>query len=483
MKYKININLLLLSVLLIIGCDDDFLNVEPAASQTEESFFKTQADAEATMTAAYNSLLSIGHNNDYAKVTEAPTDDVIIFNTQGLSLDSWSFGTDNAIIDAVWQSHYEGIFRTNIALLKIPDIDMDESTKNRLLGEARFLRALFYWHLSTLFGEVPLITEADPSDASKSAIAKSPLTDIYSLMIDDLEQAIDLLLLQSEYSNDDAGRATKGAAQAMLGKVHLYAGNYSEAEIYFNSVINSEEYELLPDFSDLLIVDNNIESIFEVQLADIPGQGSSRIRNDYPQGQGGYANLLPTQDLVDEFEDHSGPTAIDGRDPRLFYSIFRDGDPYDEVEPVYNQSWTSTGYAKKKAQFPVVRFDNANLGRNFPLIRLADVLLMYAEAANENGRSAEAIAAINRVRDRVGMPNLPTAEYPVSNKEEIFKAIVHERRVELTFEYHRLNDLRRWGLAAEQLGPLGYESPKNQYFPIPQSEIDNNPELVQNPDY
>jgi hypothetical protein len=269
----------------------------------------------------------------------------------------------------------------------------------------------------------------------------------------------------------------------LLGKVYLYSKNYPMAETYFNNVITSGEYELLTEFSDLMIVDNNIESIFEVQLANLAGQGSSRIQNDYPQGQGGFANLLPTQDLVDEFEDYSGPTAINGKDPRLFYSIFRDGDPYDEVEPVYQQGWTPTSYAKKKGQFPVIRFDNSNLGRNFPLIRLGDVLLMYAEAANENNKPAEAIAAINLVRGRVGMPNLPTVDYPVSNKQEIFEAIVHERRVELSSEYHRLNDLRRWGLATEQLGPLGYSSGTHDYFPIPQSELDNNPQLVPNPGY
>lgn len=474
---------LAIGLLLFSGCSEDFLNIAPPASLTEDIFFKTPADAEATITAAYRSLLSIGQNNNYAKVTEAPTDDVIIFNTQGLSLDSWSFGTNDAIIDEVWQSLYEGIFRANIALQKVPDIEMEAAQKDRILGEAHFLRALFYFHLTVLYGEVPLVTEADPTDASKAALPKSPLSEIQALMIDDLTQATGLLPLQSGYSEDDLGRASKGAAEALLGKVYLYSGNYPMAETHLNNVIISNEYELLADFSELLVVDNNVESIFEVQLADLSGQGSSRIQNDYPQGQGGFANLLPTQDIVDEFEDYAGPTAINGKDPRLFYSIFREGDPYDEVAPAFSQAWTPTGYAKKKGQYPVIRFNNGNLGRNFPLIRLADVLLMYAEAANENDNPGEAIAAINKVRDRVGMPNLPTAEYPVSNKQEIFEAIVHERRVELAFEYHRLNDLRRWGLAEAELGSLGYVSPKHLYYPIPQSELDNNPELVQTAGY
>ena len=149
-----------------------------------------------------------------------------------------------------------------------------------------------------------------------------------------------------------------------------------------------------------------------------------------------------------------GPAAINGRDPRLFYSIFREGDPYDAVEPIFKSTWTPTGFARKKGSYPVIRTNNGNLGRNFSLIRLADVILMYAEAANENNKPDDAIDAINIVRRRVGMPDLPTAEYPVDSKAEIFRAIVHERRVELAFEYIRLDDLRRWGLAVQELGPL-----------------------------
>lgn len=469
-----------LLAVLTTGCQDELLDVLPPASATEETFFRTAADAEAAVTAAYVPLREL---NDYAKITEAPTDDNLIFNTSGDWLEFWDVVSTDPIIDGVWQSLYEGVFRANVVLQKIPEIEMDEAQKQRILGEAYFLRAFYYWRLTAHFGEVPLVTEADPSDVSKAMLPKSPLSDIHALMVDDLGQAIGLLPWQSEYDDSDIGRASKGAAQALLGKVYLYAGDYVMAEDHFQAVISSGEYALLDDFTELLIVDNNVESLFEVQLADLPDQGSSRMRNDYPQGQGGFANLLPTQSIVDAFEEQSGETAINGRDPRLFYSIFREGDPYDDVEPVFVAGWTPTGYARKKGTYPVIRFNNANSGRNIPLIRLADVILMYAESANENGKPMEAVAAINQVRARVGMPSLPTAQFPVGNKQEIFEAIVHERRVELAFEYHRLNDLRRWGLAEETLGSLGYESPKHRYYPIPQDELDNNPNLVQNAGY
>lgn len=481
MKTKIySFILLLLSGLMITGCDDNFLEVDPPSSLTGSSFFRNATDAQAIVTAAYKPLQN---TNNFAKITEAPLEDIVIFNTQGLNLDSWSFDANDAIIDEVWQNNYEGVFRANIVLQELPSITMDESLKNRMLGEAYFLRALYYFNLVSFFGDVPLIKEADPADPSKSAIARTPAAEVYALMVDDLNKAVGFLPLKSTYGAADVGRTSKGAAQALLGKVYLYQKNYPLAESTLNSVITSNQYQLLPNFSDLLIRDNSAESIFEIQFADIAGQGTARITNDYPQGQGGFANLLPTKSLVDEFETYTGPTAINGRDPRLFYSIFREGDPYDAVSPIFRQVWTPTGYARKKGMFPVIRNNNGNLGLNFPIIRLADVLLMYAEAANENNKPAVAISAINTVRARVGMPPLPTAGILVGNKQQIFDAIVHERRIELAFEYHRLNDLRRWGLAAKQLGALGYVEPKHRFFPIPQQELNTNPLLVQNTGY
>jgi hypothetical protein len=472
-----------LSLLLCLGgCSKNFLDVQPPSVLTGASYYRNATDAEAAITAAYSSVRNFNSDN-YAKITEAPLTDMMIFNTQGLNLDSWSLDPNDAIPDDVWQGAYEGIFRANLVLQHVPDISMDAAEQSRILGEAYFLRALFYWQLSTVFGPVPIVPEADPSDPSKASLPNNSVDEINTLMIGDLQTAAALLPERSEYSSANIGHATKGAAQALLGKVYLYAKNYPFAETYLDSVITSGEYQLVPSFADLLVTDNNSESIFEIQYADITGQGSDRIENDYPQGQGGFSNLLPTQELVDAFESSTGSTAINGKDPRLFYSVFQDGDPYDAVSSVFKSSWTPTGYARKKGSFPVVRTSNANLGRDFPIIRLADVLLMYAEAANENGHAPEAIAAINKVRERVGMDDLPTAQFPTGTKDEIFAAVVHERTVELAFEHTRLNDLQRWGMAAQVLSGAGYTAPKNRYFPIPQQEINNNPQLTQNDGY
>lgn len=471
---------------LTIQCSEEFLERTPPSSLTEDIFFKTEEDALATINAAYAAIqLTPMYSDSYPKLSEVPSDDTALNNTSGLSFDTFTFNAAEGQLDGAYQSCYEGIFRANLAIQRIPDIEIDQSLGNRLIGEAKFLRALYYWHLATLFGEVPLVLEADPSDLDKGAVEKSSVDAVYQQMITDLQEAE--AALPATYDESNIGRATKGAAQALLGKVYLYMEDYPNAETNFLKVINSDNYELFPDFATLFTEanDNSVESIFEIQYANVGGgawagsdgannnETNLRWRLNLPQCCGGFGNLLPTQSIVDEYEEG---------DPRLDASIFRDGDFYDDVDPVYSEEWTPTGYTIKKGMFPVMRNEAAS-GQNWLIIRYADVLLMYAEAANENDNMQDAIDAINEVRDRVDMPFLPTDEYPVSNKEEVFDAIVHERRVELAFEYHRYNDLKRWGLAPEVLGPLGYQSPKHRYFPLPQAELDVNPELQQNSNY
>ncbi|MFH5834272.1 RagB/SusD family nutrient uptake outer membrane protein [Halalkalibaculum sp. DA384] len=489
------ISAILLIALVYASCNDNFLDIKPTSSLTTDTFYQSVDDAQSAVNAAYASLqLNDMYSDDYPKIVEGPSDDVEVNNTGGLEFNTWSFSPSIQFIDDVWQVCYEGVFRSNLVLQHIPEIDMDESLKARFIAEAQFLRALYYWHLTTLFGDVPLIKEANPNDLSNATVGKTPKAEVYDFMVSDLQKAIEVLPTRSEYSSENLGRATKGAAQALLGKIYLYAENYEMAETTLDKVINSGEYSLVDDYTDLWVEDNNSESIFEVQYANVGGstwsgqdgpgvnESNLRLRLNLPQGHGGFANLLPTQDHVDEYEDYSGPTAIDGKDPRLFYNVFTEGDPFGDTQ--YSETWTPLDYTMKKGMLPHLGPEDAN-PRNIPIIRLGDVILMAAEAANRNGDQAKAIEYLNDIRDRpsVDMPHYPTAEYPVGNEQEVFEAIVHERRVELAFEYQRLHDLRRWGLGEEQLGPIGYQAPKHRYFPIPQAEVDINPELDQNPNY
>lgn len=512
MNYKLFVTLLLAGSLLYMGCDD--LDVEPTEATATDAFFATEADAVAAINAAYAALQNRPlYSEFYPKTVEGASDDMSMDNTGDLELTNYSWNASLATTDLHWQALYEGIFRCNLVLLEVPEIEMDAGLKDRLLGEARFLRALNYWHLMVLFGEVPLVTEeqANPNDPSEAALPKSPAADIIALMLSDLESAV--ASLPASYDANNTGRATSGAAKALLGKVHLYsaspifggnADGYAQAAAQFRDVIDSHGYVLV-DYEDIWTVDNNAESIFEVQYADFGGsiwavqdgaganETNLRAALNLPNGRGGNGNLLPTQELVDEFEAYGGPDPdgiFGGQDPRLYHSIWRQGDHFDAIEPVYQSAWTPTGYAVKKGLYPVVDRAEDGTEENVPVLRLADVLLMYAEAVNAKSarEPQEAIDAINRVRARVNMPTYPDGGSPFSvdagsSEREILEAIVHERRVELAGEYQRYNDLRRWELALEEMGDLGWQHPRHVFFPIPAEELDNNPNLEQNPNY
>lgn len=515
MKYKIYLILFVVfsaMILVYTGCEENFLDISPKESTSVDSFFSSQSDAQAAINATYASLQSRSlYSELYPKTVEGASDDMGMDNTDNLSLSSYTWTVTLRTTDSNWQSCYEGIFRANLVIKNVPNIDMDEDLKSRIIGEAHFLRALYYWHLMTLFGEVPLVTEeqADPADPSKAELPKSSPSKIIDFMVADLKKAESAL--PASYDDNNVGRATKGAAQALLGKVYLYstsplfggnADGYGLAADELKKVIDAGNYSLI-DYKNLWVQDNNAESIFEVQYADVGGsiwyssdnaganEVNLRAALDLPNTRGGNGNLLPTQSLVDEFEDYSGPDpegVFNGRDPRLYYTVWRDGDYFDDVEPTYKSSWTPTGYALKKGLFPVPDRNEDGTVRNIPVIRFGDVLLMYAEAVNAKSprEPQEAIDALNRVRERVNMPDYPTTDYPItaaSNEQAIFDVIVHERRVELAGEYQRFNDLRRWGLAKQVLGPLGYEAPRDNFFPIPPDEVDNNDQLEQNPNY
>jgi len=473
-----NIKLLfILPILMLFGsCKKDFLEKVPPDALPENGFYNSADRAKAAINAAYATLESPYLYTKYlTKLFEAPTGEVVLSNTSGYDFMNFTFSAADPHLMQTYSKLYEGVYRSNVVIQEIPQIDMDASLKNRYVAEAKFLRALYYWHLTTLWGDVPLFTEPFkvPEDAM---VAKSSKDEIYKVMIQDLEEAAGVL--PASYGASDIGRATQGAAQALLGKVYLYDKNYPKAEEWFAKVIESKRYSLVDDFEHIINLnyENNQESIFEVQFAEIGSSdvGNDRSINDNPQVNGGTGNTLPTQAIVDAFEPN---------DPRLHYSIFLNGEPFAPQLSTSNQNldtyksiWSATGYNIKKGLVPVMYTNNR--GTNWPVIRYADVLLMYAEAANELNKLDEAREAINQVRQRpsVNMPVLTVQN--TDTKEKMFQAIVHERRVELAFEFHRFNDLRRWGLAQEKLGYLGYTD-RDRYYPLPQEEIDINPKLKQ----
>lgn len=460
---------------LFLSCDDDFLERKPPDAIPAVGFLNSAERAEQAVNAVYATLQKGDlYSNTLSKLYDPPTGDAILSNTSGYGFNDFTYSAADPHLMAVYSSLYEGIYRANIVIEQVPEIEMDQSLRGRYIAEAKFLRALYYWHLTSLWGDVPLFTEPFevPSDA---IVTKSPREEIYLVMIQDLQDAAGI-------QASDIGRVTPGAVQALLGKVYLYDENYEKAEEWLGKVIDSKQYELMDDFGHIINInyENNKESIFEVQFAEI-GQadvGTLRVRYNNPQVNGGTGNTLPTQRMVDAFEEN---------DPRLSQTVFLDGEPFapDLSTPnqdldTYKSGWSATGYNLKKGLFPVMYVNNR--GTNFPVIRYADVLLMYAEAANELNMRDKARFAVNQVRQRPSVNMPPLTVENTGNKEAMFEAIVHERRAELAFEFHRFNDLRRWNLAQEELGHLGYTE-RHRYYPLPQEEIDLNKKLVQRDDW
>ncbi len=459
-------------LLLFSGCDKEFLEKSPPDSLTEDGFYNSAERAQLGVNAIYVSLQSAWSIN-LQRIHDVPAGEVLLSNTVPLEYNNFTYFPALNQIHDTWRGLYEGVYRSNLAIANIPGITMADALKNQYLGEAKFLRALNYFTLVNLFGAVPLVTQPLP-DTDASLIARSPVADVNAVIVKDLLDAE--AGLPVSFSGNNLGRATKGAARALLGKFYLYNKDYVKAEQYFNLVISSGTYSLMDNFQEVWhrSFENNKESIFEVQFADVGGSGANGRNGSFlPAVNGATGSALATKRAFDAF---------DPADPRRSMSIFKSGDTFapnvSAALATFNPVWSATGYAVKKGMWPIM-YVNSN-GINYPLIRYADVLLMYAEAANELNKLTEARDAVNKVRSRpsVNMPLLTAAD--TGTKQTMFNAIVKERQAELMFEFHRFNDLRRWGLAVQELGSMGYTA-KHSLFPIPQLELDINPKLTQNP--
>jgi len=340
------------------------------------------------------------------------------------------------------------------------------------------------------------------SATSPDALPRSPENEVYQLIFSDLAEAENRLPLKSEYSGADVGRATKGAAQALAAKIHLFRANYAEAKTFLEKVISSNEYQLVNRYLDNFEEENenNSESIWEIQMSEAFGgdggwnaDGSSIAEVTFrgqEYGPNAWRNLIPNRTLIAEYETEA--TGAAKNDPRNSYNFYRVGDSYNNGQSVLGPgdvqgpnvpSWRKYQTIDKRAQ------EESQSGINFRVIRYADVLLMMAEVENELSGPSAALPFINLVRSRpdVAMPPYPTAQYPVGNQQQMFEAIMHERRVELAGEQIRNRDLRRWRRAGKLTSePIPGYTDKNDLLPIPLQEIDNNSALTnsdQNPGY
>lgn len=479
---KIHKILILTFVLVAFAGCEDFLSVSPQGELTQEAFPSTQEDALQATNAVYTTLRNWHYHSGGFPILDIMSDDAHkgsnpndAANTIG-PYDDFTHTPTQDGLDRWWNALYEGIKRANVVLERVEPIEMDQQLKSRFMAEASFLRALYYFDLVRAWGGVPMVTSLNVD----FEVPRSSASEIYDLIEQDLMFAIDNLPLKSEYGSNDLGRATKGAAQALLARVYLFQGNFSGAEEYAMEVINSGEYGLEPDFYDANGPggEHGIESVFEVGA--VATAGAENGGNQYANTQGvrgtpnrGWGFNRPSVDLREAFGQN---------DPRRDATIIELGEVIDGIE-ILGDGTTPDELVDENGILQIESYNqkvwipgtstNTQFGHNRRLIRYADVLLMAAEALNENGNPGQALTYLNQVRERArqGNPSI-LPDITETNKDALRDIIIEERRVELALEGHRFWDLVRTGKAPEVLGPYGFVEGKHEVLPIPQSEID-----------
>lgn len=501
-QYKLFI-FIALGALLPSACQKDFLDRKPLVGSTEENFYRNQADAIAAVNAAYAPLQfemsPAGHfrwfwgdimSDDATKGGSGDND-----TNELLQLETFRGPVNTDNLESEWSADYEGIYRANVVLERVPPIVMDEALKARILGEAHFIRAWFFYNLVTVFGGVPLADHVlAPSEYN---LPRADASVVWALIESDLKTAASSLPLRSGYAIEDLGRITKGTAQALLAKSYLWQQRWAEAEAVANEVIQSNEYQLVTDYATIFTLagENNPESVFEIQYMNKSGgnwgknnanEGTFTPVFQRARGQfEGYGFNIPTEDFVQEFFKEGF------EDPRLKSTVFRVGDAMGD-RGIFTKAATGgfsyDYYPKKnftfKSEDATLGDPNPNGGTNDRVIRFADVLLMHAEAAAQNGNEGAARTSLNRVRARARGNASGILPDITASGQDLLKAIYRERRIELGLEGHRFFDLVRTGRAQTVLGPLGYLEGTHNLFPIPQSQVQaTNGAIRQNPGY
>jgi hypothetical protein len=490
------------SVLLAIlgSCSESFLEVEPKGQFLTSNYYQNEEQATAGLVAVYDVLRkNSGGFENMITMMNAGSDDHFSGGgtaTDGAGIQGFSNYTLNATIMPMsfWSDHYQGIYRANVLLEKLPGVPMDESLKTRFTAETKALRALYYFNLVRMFKNIPLFTTPVSPNEMYNVTQATPES-VYAQIEQDLLEAIPVL--PNIVSTDELGRLSKGAVIAILGKVYLYEGKNADAATQlaivngtdFNSP-NEFGYQLLENFSDLWVFANtfNSESILECTHSNLGNSGwgnwgsSSDEGNTVNQMVGprtyvqntpaapdlpsGWSFNVITQDLYDFMIG----------DPRFDATILDMVALETSGDASYIPGYVNTGYFLNK--FMPTKADvttgggdkELNYKQDTYIIRLADTYLMEAEALGGTGARAQAL--LDAVRARVGLGSVPVS----------IAAIKAERRLELAGEGHRFFDLVRWGDAATVLASRGFVAGKNEIFPIPYKELINT-KLVQNPKY
>ncbi len=482
-----------LFIMASMSCSNEFLNLNPISNASIADFYKSPDDFQLAVNGIYARLRSGGTFHDFVPLlADLHSDNTTVGTTAGTRTDLYEMSEFrdqpvNSVFSTIWNDHYAAIAACNMITDRINDIYFSsEDTKNQLVAETRFLRALFYFNLVRIFGDVPLVSTEIKSIEASYEIGRSPINEVYQLIEADLLFAA--AHLPASYPASDVGRPTSGAAKGILGKAYLTQKKFAEASQVLKEVIVSNQYELLSDFNDLWKVENknHKESIFDIQFkkqASVnTGSNYSARFTPYLSGvaligfetTNGGCNT-PTEDLLNTFSND---------DLRKKASV---AEGYTDQNGNYVSGLS--GRHTRKFLGPYTNGQRAE--DNWPVLRYADVLLMYAEALNEQSfqPGGEAFTYLNQVRRRAGLlaavGNSSEEGVLVASQEEFRKFVATERRLELAFEGHRWFDLVRTGRALEVLNSKGYNIKDYQLLlPIPQVQLDINPgKLIQNPGY
>lgn len=489
LNYKIT-GMALGMILLISGCSKNFLEVPLQGQQPSTQFWVSEDDATKAVNTIYANLRSWTEvafapiaieslGSDDTETGSDPSDGSVPFMN---SYNNFTVTSTQGQLSDFWNGRYQTINLCNQVLDNIPAINMDGNIKARYLLEAKFVRAYAYFRLVRAFGSVPLRLHI-PANASEYNFPQNSKAEVWAAIEQDLTDAA--AGLPVSYSGIDIGRATRGAALSLHAKVAMYQSKWDEVKTYTDQAIGLGIYSLFPDYEKLFRVpnENNSESVFEIQ-ADLIAGNSDASNSQYSQVQGvrsvtggGWGFNVPTENLSGAYE---------AGDPRRDATIIFRGETTPEGDAIPNSVPNPMYNQKSYVPFGMyVSGYNEGCQQNIRVIRYADVLLMNAEANNELGNTPDALAALEKVRERArGGDDTLLPEVTTTDKAALRNAIWHERRVEFAMEFDRYFDVIRQGRGAEVFGSLGWKAGKNEVWPIPQGEIDLSAGvLIQNPGY
>ena len=508
-----------ISLIIVASSCKKQLDITNPNQKTIDQYWKTEADAMAGVNAVYNSLILDGtYMRMLPALTDGRGDDFYGDSPWGdlVQVANFTIPTTSGPVEWIWGAHYQMVWRANQVIANVPNITMNEDLKKRILGQAYFLRGLAYFNLANIYKIVPVVTTPPPNP--EAFFPPTATEDVlWNQIFSDFQAAKDRLpkTYLTGITGPDAGqlgRATKGAATGMLGKAYLYREKWQDAANQFTEVISgtSSGYSLMVDYRDNFkeINENNAESLFEIQFAQ-PGQVGGTVMNyggepganwkqvsstgrTYAMDGYGYSDFLPSRWIYNEYKIEK--TTDNKTDPRLLTTI-ASYEPADNSTRMYGVNWVHAQTAIYPRKYThdglnwVGNDDQENSGINYRVLRYADILLMHAEALNELNQTAAAYPFIQQVRTRAKLPNLATTR-PNMTQSQMRDQISHERALEFAIESIRINDIIRWKWLynASKLAELKAHdadfntwTPGNEYLPIPQRELDTNPNLLPNP--